>query len=476
MVEDAPNPKRVVVVGGGITGLAAAHRLVELAKEKDTAVDVTLLEAGERLGGWIRTIHRDGFIIEPGPDNFITSKPWGVDLVKRLGLEDELLPTNDNHRGALLVCRGKLEPIPEGFLLMAPTKWRPLIMTRILSWPAKVRMGMEMIIPRRRNPDGDESMYDFVVRRFGREALDRIVQPLMSGIYTADPRDLSLRATMPHFLEMEQKHGSVVRAMRRQVKKTGAGKSSGARYSMFVTLKGGLGVLIDTLTGRIGAERIRLNTPVASIGRDAEDQPFRVILADGQALEADEVIVTSQADRASKMLADLDAELSETLGTIDYASCAVVHLAYKREDVPHDLEAFGFVVPHTEPCKLIATTFSSVKYAGRAPEGHVLMRAFLGGAMNPDVMALSDEEMIAATREEYDRLLGVTAEPLFGVAHRAERAMPQYAVGHLDRVAAIDARLEKHPGLYVVGNAYKGVGIPNCVYAGENAAEEALRD
>jgi len=468
--------KRIIVIGGGITGLAAAHRLVELSEAAGERWEITLVEASERLGGVIRTVRTDGYLCEAGPENFVTNKPGGLALCRRLGIEDQVLPTNDQFRQALIVRKGRLLPIPEGFLLLAPTKIWPMVVTPLFSPLGKIRMAMDVLIPRRRAAEAqaDESLASFIKRRFGREALDRAVQPLIGGIYTADPEMLSLRATMPRFLDMEQESGSVILAMRKAAKAGahGKGASSGARYSLFVTLRDGLDLLVHRLRERITDQRIRLNGRVTSMTRG--ESGWAVGLADGTTLEADGVIVTGPAHGAAEIVGSVDDELTAQLRSIQYATTAVVHVGYKRHEVPHKLNAFGFVTPAIENRSVMAGSFSSVKFPGRAPEGCVLIRAFLGGAMSPRVLERDDAGLVQATRDDLRELLGIEAEPHMTLVHRWRNAMPQYRVGHLDLVAKMRERMARHRGLSVVGNAFEGVGIPDCIVAGEAAAKQIV--
>lgn len=468
-----PHTKRIVIIGGGITGLSAAHRVSELSGEGNHPLEVTLIEARDRLGGVIHTIKRDGFLIDSGPDNFITAKPWALALARRLGLESELISTNEAHRRALVVRRGKLMPIPEGFLLMAPTKLMPMITTPLFSLPGKLRMGMEILVPARKANE-DESLASFVVRRFGREALDRVVQPLISGIYTARPERLSLRATMPRFLDLEGKYGSVIKGMRFEGKQRKT-EGSGARYGMFVTFRDGLQTLTNALRGRLDHVRFRLNERVIRVTQKAAGSAipcWRVDLEHGASMEAEGVIITGPSRHSARLLTEVDTVLGKQLSAVQYASSAVVHLAYRREHVAHPLDAFGCVVPITERHKIIAASFSSVKYAGRAPEGYVLLRAFMGGALQPGMIERDDEGLIVAARSDLDDLLGITTLPCFAMVHRWPDSMAQYDVGHLERVAVMRKRLAEHKGLQLAGNGFEGVGVPDCVHAGERAAEE----
>jgi len=468
---------RIIIIGGGITGLSAAHRLSELSSEQNHQLALTLVEARDRLGGVIHTVKQDGFLIDSGPDNFVTAKPWALALARRLGLESELLTTNEAYRRALVVRRGKLVPIPEGFLLMAPTRFMPMITTPLFSIPGKMRMAMDMFLPARRG-NNDESLASFVTRRFGREALDRVVQPLISGIYTARPERLSLRATMPRFLDLETKYGSVIKGMQCEGKKQKT-KGSGARYGMFVTFRDGLQTLIHALRDRLNHVHFRLNERVVKVTKTAHGSsvsPWSVALEDGTCLEADGVIITGPSRHAARLLMGVDKVLAEQLSAVEYASSAVVHLAYRREQVGHPLDAFGCVVPVTEPYNIIAASFSSVKYEGRAPEACVLLRAFMGGALHPDMLQRDDKGLIAAARHDLDHLLGITAPPLLTMVHRWPDSMAQYDVGHLDRVAAMRRRISEYKGLQLGGNGFEGVGVPDCVRAGERAAKDLLAD
>ena len=467
--------KRIVVIGGGITGLSAAHRLVELAQETGRAIDLTLVEASDRLGGVIHTVERDGFLCEAGPENFVTNKPWGMALCRRLGLEEQVLATNDAHRRALVVRKGRLLPIPEGFLLLAPTKVWPMAFSSLFSPLGKLRMAMEYFLPAKRGVE-DETLASFVTRRFGREALDRIIQPLIGGIYTADPKMLSLRATMPMFLDMEAKYGSVIRAMRTAAKANakGAGRGSGARYSLFVTLRNGMRTLIDELIRRLESARIVLGTRATTLARVDNGKGWSAGLADGSSIEADAVIVAGPAHVAADLVRPVDEALATGLRSVQYATSGVVHLTYRRDEVPHKLDAFGFVVPAIENRNLVAGSFSSVKFDGRAPEGHVLMRAFVGGAMNRQLMERDDGEIVSACRSDLGDLLGITAAPSLTMVHRWPDSMPQYAVGHLDGIDAMRRRLAGLPGLELAGNGFEGVGIPDCINSGQRAAQSIL--
>ncbi|MFQ5666347.1 MAG: protoporphyrinogen oxidase [Candidatus Binatia bacterium] len=459
----------VAVVGGGIAGLAAAHRLVELSREAQRPTRVTVLEAARRLGGSISTERTDGFVIEGGPDSFISEKPWALQLCARIGLTRRLVGTRGAHRRTYVVHAGTLHPLPDGFLLLAPTRLWPLAMSRLFTWPGKLRMAMDLLLPRgpRRR---DESLGAFVTRRLGRQALERVAQPLVGGIYAADPYDLSLAATMPRFLEMERQSRSLIWAMwlRQRRAPPAARATSGARWSLFVSVDDGMQSLIDTLARRLPDGAVRCDCAVRALHRE---QDWTITTADGQVLRADAVVMATPAHQSARLVDSLDAPLARELRAIPYASSATVSLAYRTEQVQQPLDGFGFVVPLVEARTIVACTYSSVKYPGRAPQGHVLLRAFVGGALQQELFAQDDAAMADSVRHELRALLGITSAPLLTRIHRHPQAMPQYQVGHLDRIARLDAALARHRGLALAGNAYRGVGIPDCIHSAELAAE-----
>lgn len=470
MTESAVTNKRVAVVGGGISGLAAAHRVHELAPD----VELLLLEAAPRLGGVLETVRTDGYLIERGADNFITTPGWGIDLCRRVGLGDQLLQTNHEHRHAFVVCRGRLRRIPEGFVIMAPSRIWPVVTTPILSPWGKLRMAWEYFIPKRQE-EGDESLASFVTRRFGRETYDRLVQPLIGGIYTGDPTKLSVRSTMPRFQDMERDHGSLIRAVWKQASKPKAQMQggSGARYSMFMTLRDGITSLIDTLAARLPAGAVRTSTPVTRLAR-APAGGWQVTIggAKPETLHCDAVVLAPKAPAAARLMAEIHPQLADQLASITHASCSIVSLGYRREQISHPMDGFGFVVPQVENRKVLSGSFSSVKYPGRAPEGSALVRAFIGGEMQPELAALPDDQLVAVAHAELGQLLGISGEPNMVLISRYEQAMPQYYVGHGERIRQVEAALEQLPGLYFTGNAFGGVGIPFCIYKSEKVAEK----
>jgi protoporphyrinogen/coproporphyrinogen III oxidase len=400
---------RVVIIGGGISGLAAAHRLSE------QQVQVTILEASNRLGGTIQTEYRGGFLLERGPDSFISEKPQAVELAKRLGLESRLVQTNEQFRRSFIVRDGRLRAVPEGFQLLAPSRLWPFITSDIFSVAGKARMAVDLLLPRKSaNGVNDESLASFVRRRLGVEALDRMAQPMVGGIYTADPETLSLRATLPRFLEMEREHRSLILAMLRQGRAQKVG-TSGARYSLFLSFDRGMQVLVDALA-QIKAD-IRFNRRAVGLKRDGS--AWTITTSNGEEIKADKVCIALPAYIAASLL---NGPLAEKLRQIKYASTATINFAYRRSAITHPLNGFGFVVPFVEKRSLIACTFSSVKFSGRAPEGHVLLRAFAGGALQPEIFALDESEMAARVEADLRELLGINEAPLFVETAKWERA------------------------------------------------------
>jgi oxygen-dependent protoporphyrinogen oxidase len=471
--------KSIVVIGGGISGLAAANRFLALGRTGSSDFEITLLEASDRLGGVIQTEHRDGFLLERGPDSFISEKPDAHRLAKTIGLDQNLIETNERHRRSFIVRAGRLRPVPEGFHLLAPSRLWSFVTSDIFSWSGKLRMVMDLVMPRRNaNGAADETLASFVRRRLGREALERMAQPMVGGIYTADPERLSLRATMPRFLEIEQEHRSLILGMMRRARaqtESQAEGTSGARYSLFLSFDRGMQLLIDRLSERLPSGMAKLNIAVESIRYESVLKKWMIETASRESISADGVCIALPAYATARLVRSTNSTLAEELEAIPYASTATVNLAYRRADIPHPLDGFGFVVPFIEKRSIIACTFSSVKFPGRAPDDHALLRAFVGGAMQPEMFELDDTEMIRRVQSDLKDLLGINVPPLFTMLTRWSRSMPQYEIGHLERVRRIDEHLLRLPGLKLAGNAYSGAGIPDCIRSGELAAN-ALYD
>ena len=355
---------------------------------------------------------------------------------------------------------------------MAPSRIVPILTTPILSVRGKLRLLLDLMLPRK-DPDGDESLAAFVKRRLGREALDRLVQPLVGGIYTADPNDLSLKATLPQFLAMEQVHGSLILAARRQAR-SAERNASGARYGLFVTLVDGMDTLPKALAAALPPGCVRTETSVRKICRNDPVSPWRVELLDGPPIDADAVVVTTEAHASARLLDGVDPNLALQLRAIPYASSVIVNVAYRRDEVAHPLDGFGVVVPAIEKRSILAASFLSVKFPARAPAGTVLLRVFLGGATQPELFDRDDEAIRIIVRSELNDLLGARGEPLLIDVGRHPRAMPQYTLGHVERVEAIRRLAVRHPRLILAGIAFDGVGIPDCIRVAEAAATDTL--
>ena len=474
-----PGTPRAAVVGAGIAGLACALSLLDRARASGVPLHLTVLDAAPRPGGVITTVRDGGFLVEGGPDCFISEKPWALDLCRRLGLEGEIIGTDPAFRRSFVLRGSRILPIPEGYQLMAPARLLPFATTRILSPGGKLRAALDLVLPRGAAV-ADESLASFVRRRFGAQVLERLAQPLIAGIYNADPEELSLRATMPRFLDMERRHRSVILALLRGRLGSRAGPSapgkrpaadrgvSGARYSLFVTLRGGLDTLVDRLLRDLPDDALRLRARVSSLSFEAGTGRYALATASGERIEADAVALAMPANAAAPLLRGLDPDLAGRLAGIPYGTSVTVNLGYRLADVPRRPEGFGIVVPRLERRRLVACSFSSVKFAGRAPAGTVLLRCFLGDsrAAGTDPRRLERE-----VRDELRDILGITATPLLARTFVWPRAMAQYRVGHLETVAAIESRLARLPGLALAGNGLRGVGIPDCVHRGEQAAD-----
>ena len=460
-------PRTVLIVGGGIAGLSAAYGLAESAASLESPTQCTLVEAEPRLGGKILTEQVGGFVIEGGPDSFLSQKPWGLELCRRLGLADRVMGTNQDRRKTYVYSRGRLEELPEGLALGVPTKLAPFLKSGLLSWKGKLRLGAELLIPRRRER-GDESLGAFFRRRLGDEALERLIEPLMTGIYAGDADSLSIQATFPRFPEMERQAGSIVRALlgswRRQ-------QGEGPGGSTFVTLQGGLSEMVQALTARLGRLRVLTGRRVRAVRVSGAPSGYEVAIEGEASLAVDALILATPAYDAATLLEPFDGELAALLRGIPYASTATISLGFRRQDFSNRLDGYGFVVPRVEGRALLAMTWTSSKWSHRAPDDAVLLRAYVGGAGRDAVLAQSDDGLVGLVRAELRGMMGVTEAPVLARVCRWPRAMPQYLVGHLERLAAIDERLVRWPGLFLTGAGYRGVGIPDCIRDGMDTAE-----
>jgi oxygen-dependent protoporphyrinogen oxidase len=455
----------ITIIGGGIAGLATAFYLQQKTRATGTNIQYSLIEGEPRFGGKIMTEVVDDFVIEGGPDSFITQKPGGLQLCRDLGLSDRLIPTNDDHRHIFVLHRGKLTPFPGGYRLAVPTELIPFALSPLISPWGKLRMGLDLFIPPRREP-GDESLANFIRRRLGREALDKIAAPIMAGIYVADAERLSLQSTFPMFADMERKHGSLIKAMRAAKQPPPNGNGHHPKpLSMFTSLRGGMAELVERLVAQLDGD-LRPGHTVAGLRRRSPDD-FELTFdrAGSQPLRTDQVILALPAFAAVPLLEPLAPELAGLLRTIRYVSTATISLGYRRADLEgqHDLNGFGFMIPKSEQRQIMACTWSSTKFEHRAPEQGRLLRVFVGGEGGESLVNLSDEQLLTLTRAELAATMGITARPVVSKIFRWPQGNAQYDVGHLERVAAMEALAARAPGLYLTGSAFRGIGIPDCV-------------
>jgi oxygen-dependent protoporphyrinogen oxidase len=472
--------KKIVIIGAGIAGLSTALALEEEAVKRGMGLEITLLERRDRVGGNIKTERAGGFLIEGGPDCFLSEKPWAMALCKKLGLGKELLATNEKNKKTFVLSGGKLHELPEGFILMVPTRVMPFLKNSLISPMGKIRMGLELFVPRRSGAS-DESLGSFVRRRLGQEALDKIAEPLVAGVHAGDPETMSVRASFPKFVQMEAEHGSLIKGMLARMRDLHGRKPAGGaqatpasgdgRVTMFMTLRNGLSDLVNAITARLNMTAIR--TGVNAVGVRGSEGGYLIDVEGEPGIKADAVVIAAPAYVASKLLERFDDALSAKLMTIPYVSTATVSLGYERKDIKHPLDGFGFVIPKTEKKNIMAASWVSVKFAGRAPDGSVLIRCFVGGAKNEELVFRGDEELKRLVACDLREIMGITAEPKVVRVYRWHKAMPQYTIGHEERVAAIDALAARHPGLYLGGSAYRGIGISDCIRTGEEIARKA---
>ncbi len=469
---------RTAIIGGGIAGLAAAYEL-EKARTTGAPVEYTLFEAGARLGGVLSSEIVQGAVVERGPDSFLTEKTAAAELCRELGLGDELLPSNDIARKTYVVVRNRLVQLPDGLMFMVPTKLMPTALTRLFSPKTKMRMAKEVFLQPRPS-DGDESIASLVERHFGAEVVDRLVDPLLSGIYGGDAEQLSARTVLPRMVEIEARYGSLTRGMlaaHKQMRARAAQNGTRpAQRPVFTTLRGGMQQLVTALESRIDAGSIRRSTAVRNIEKNSSGWK---VTAGETAGFYDAVILASPAWAAGELLSGVDRTLGNELASIPYSSSITVNLIYDEAKIGHLPDGFGFLVPTSEARSMLACTFVHRKFIGRTPKGKAVLRAFLGGIKNEALLAASDDELLATVRRELSEILGAgviarSVEPEYAHVARWRRSMAQYAVGHQERMMRVQTRLQALPGLELVGNAYDGIGVPDCIRLGRQAARDLL--
>ena len=477
---------RIAIIGGGIAGLAAAFEL-EKARAAGAQIDYTLYESRGKLGGSLASEIVSGAVLERGPDSFLTEKPAAIELCHELGLAADLVPSNDAARKTYILVKNKMVALPDGLMFLVPTKLIPTALTPLFSLSTKIKMGLELLHPPRPSGLEDEAVADLVTRHFGAEAVDRLADPLLSGIYGGDATQLSARTVLPRLVEMEAEFGSLTRGMlaahrkmrlkaKEAAQKNGASahgsvKVKPAPRPIFTTLRGGMQQLVDALTARLAPRALRLGTAVSALRKSGSEW---TVEAGGRVDRYNAVIICSQAWAAGVMLQPVDRALSEDLSAIPYSSSITINLLYDEAAMGKLPDGFGFLVPASEGRSMLACTFVHRKFLGRTPPDKAVLRAFLGGMKNEALLAEPDEVLIATVRRELKEILGITAEPEYTQVSRWRRAMAQYAVGHQARAKRVAERVAALPGLKLAGNAYDGIGIPDCIRLGRAAARDLV--
>ncbi len=442
---------RVVIVGGGISGLSTAFYLAK------SGIRPTLIEREPRPGGVIRTEKVEGCLVEGGPEAFLSAKPWAMELIGELGLTAEVIGSNDGLRATYVVRNGRLVRLPEGLIIMAPTRAWPVLSTRLLSWTAKLRMALELL--RRHQAEGgrDRSVAEFIREHYGQEAIDYLTEPLLAGVYGGEPEQMSAQSVLPRLVELERKYGSITRGVMAER------EQASSTQPVFRTLKGGMGQLIDAIAARNPADLLQGRVEI--LERSGAGYRMRV---SGEWMEADVVVLACPAHEAARIIGGLHAELGGLLETIPYTSSMTVALGYARSAVAHPLNGFGFLVPARERTGVVACTWVGTKFSFRVPDHMALIRCFFKS------VDLSDAAAVIAAREDLRRLMGIVAEPAFTRISRWPLSMAQYTVGHQERISKIENCLTELPGVHLAGNAYYGIGIPDCVRLGKQVAEKIV--
>ena len=468
---EAGSPKRVVIIGGGITGLSAGWQLQQSTAQQGIPLQYTILEQSDRWGGKIQTDTVDGFgdtpfVLDYGPDAFLTRKPWAYELARELNLTGDILPINIENNRTFVLHNGQPVPLPEGLQLLVPTQWKPFLESPLFSPWGKLRASFDWVIPKRQS-DADETLANFVRRRLGAEVLDRVAEPLLGGVFNGDPERQSMLATFPQFPALEKQHGSLIRGSRVGQRER---KATPSAIPPFISFKTGTNELVKGLVAQLTGE-MRLNCLVSRIERLEHDR-YRILTGDGKTIEADAIIMATPANVAAKLLQEVTPEASQQLNGIPYSGIGSAFFAFRREDVPHPLKGFGLVVPGSEKRVIDGVTWISSKWNHRAPSGHVLLRMFFGGPRTPASLQVDDNQVYSAIRAELKDIFGITVEPLFNRIYRWMEGYPQYNLGHLERVVAAESALPET--IKIAGSAYRGVGVPDCVRQGREAATKVM--
>ncbi len=450
--------KRAVIIGGGISGLSTAFYLGK------AGVPATLVERAPRLGGVIQTAVVNGCVLEEGPDSFLSAKPAALELIRDVGLASEVIGSNDHLRVTYVLKHGRLVPLPDGLMMMVPTKLMPMVWSSLLSWPTKIRMGVEFFRSPSNGMAVDRTVSEFIEDHYGRETVDYLAEPLLSGVYGGSPDRLSVSSVLSRFTELEAKYGSLTRGVLAARRKAGP-QSAGS--PLFRTLKGGLADLTRAVEERITKTDV-VHAAAETVERTSGGYRVRV---DGEWIETGNVVLACPAWQAGELIRALDERLGVLLGGVEYSSSLTLALGYDMRTLGHDLKGFGFLVPKKERRRLVACTWVGTKFAHRVPEGQAVLRCFLGGAADEAVLGESDEAIVATVQKELRDIMGIRAEPTFFRIARWPKSMAQYTVGHGARIREINERMKDLLGLHLVGNAYQGIGIPDCIRLGRQAAE-----
>jgi protoporphyrinogen/coproporphyrinogen III oxidase len=461
--------KRVAIIGGGISGLSAAYAL-EKKRRAGVDIEYSLYESSPRLGGVLVTDHVEGCIIEAGPDSFLTEKPWASDLCTELGLGDQLIGSNDADRITYILTRGKLIEMPDGLMFMVPTKILPTVLSPLFSWKTKLRMAREWFHPPHK-ADGDETVASLVERHYGPEMVDLLADPLLSGVYGGEASQLSVRAVLARFADMEAKHGSLGRAML-AARKNASKPQNGKPRPLFTSLKDGMQQMVDALVAQLPADSLHTGTAVQAISHEGSDW---IVSAGLQSDEFDAVLLALPTQAAASLLRMASPELVSELTGVHYSSSVTVALGYDHQVRKSLPPGFGFLIPRSEGKRMLAATFVHNKFPHRAPDDRALLRCFLGGARDEQILSLSDEEILSIVRVELKQILNLTAESRFARVFKWKGAMAQYGVGHLERLQRIETLRQKLPGLALAGNGYNGIGVPDCVRSGTEAVGKTLQ-
>ena len=461
---------KALIIGGGISGLSAAYYLKEICNKNSVNLDLKILEASDNCGGVISTKYKDNFILEEGPDSFITNKPYALELCNKLGLENQIISTKESNRKAYVYLNKKLHPLPDGFIMFAPSNYRSFFNSSLFSFLGKIRTLFEFFMPKKEVED--ETVYSFISRRFGKEMYEKVGQPMLGGIYTGDSKKLSMKATMPQFVDLEKKYGSVLLGiLRGGLGTNGDDKQGGARYALFASIKGGMGVLIKSIVDKLGDESIKLNCSAKKVTKAESGWKVETNLGE---FCSDALILSTPSYMTSGLVNNFDSDLSSLLSEIEYASSVIVGLVYRKEYIKS--KGFGVVIPEIEGRTTIAYSFSSEKFLHRAPSEFVIVRCFLGGFQNPEVVDWDENTIYEKTIEEIKDILELKENPEFHFIRKYIKSMPQYNLGHIKLVDKINKSVLDLSGISLAGSAYNGVGIPDCIYSGKQAAEKVFYD